>query len=598
MESTGVGTLKALPGVFTGKYHADQAQVAPPTIVRQFLNKCLNHPNYFFELDQLQQPLAENVNTLLRQLDRVLEETEKVTFKMRFAKLAWYRSYRQFAMAHGFTLGASIDSSGAFLPRLVTDGIDEFIEHVQPDANQSGRGWIHQMTLAGFRYDYLTRDAQINPHSEANDGYLFLIPGSISFHHVGYQQRATPLAIEPPPECYKTMLDYMSLPSIPGQNQQNSVGHNQQPQPCKKAVVHHNRTTQQQQLLRSAFANGSTRSVVEPPQPRPQTTGQLLEGKRPSETILSGEQGKSGFLNNAETLAATAESEAQGYRLPPGRYLGPKNPLNPDSLPKVEKPKSRRLTKLERSRLSQQQQSTFREANHGPTVLEKENLDCIEIAETSSPSLDNMEQQQPQTFQRTSDALDIPTIPYKRTAQMVPRTPGPSLPQTPPQSLEISQQQKMQNNCDAYIQQCYGISPSQDQDQDQDQEQLPSSKSADQAYHHSDPKPNEQFSAQQDSVSDNSHETIDTQIAQTKREKRTAPTSPTSDNDESEVVKKSNLGITKHRRRTRARQEESIHVVEVDEDEDENEEAEKDTRKTKKLKTYAGRRRVRGPSST
>ncbi|KAL8643582.1 MAG: hypothetical protein Q9226_008264 [Calogaya cf. arnoldii] len=544
-------------------------------------------------------------------------------------------------MARGFTLGASIDSSGALLPRLVIDGIDGFIEHVKPDANQSGRGWIHRMTLAGFRYDYLTRDAQISPHFEANDGYLFLIPESIRFHHecynrkpiaiefilagtqvflpptqlwlthtnatsatgafqqpplqehtreeavyaqassyiaqskqdrgsmaaqrphsptpvaapissVGYQQRATPLAIEPPPECHKMMLDYMSFPSIPGRNQQNS--------------------------------------------PRPQPTGQLPEGKRPSEAILSGEQDTSGLLNNAETLAATAVSEAQGCRLPPGRYLEPKNPLNPESLPKVEKPKSQRLTKLERSRLSQQQQSPFPEANHGPTVLEREHLDCTEIAETSSPSLDNMEQQQPQTFQRTSDALGVLTIPHKRTAQMVPRTHNLSLPQTPPQSLEISQQQKMQNDCDAYIQQCYGIPPS--QDQDQDQEQLASPDCADQVNHYSDPKPTKQFPAQQNSVSDRSHETIDTQIAQTKRKNRTAPVSPPSENDESEVVKKSDQGITKQRRRTRASQEERIQMGAVDGAGDEDEEEGKDTRRRKKLRTYIGKRRLRGASST
>ncbi|KAI4259056.1 MAG: hypothetical protein L6R42_004784, partial [Xanthoria sp. 1 TBL-2021] len=423
-------------------------------------------------------------------------------------------------------------------------------EHTREEAKMYAQASSY---IAGFdqRRDLMTTK---RPHSPAP------VPAPAS--SVGYQQVGGRLAIEPPPNSPRVMANHMGIRSIPGPDQQAGVSHNQQPQAWQKAVTHYLPTTQQQaQLGPSAFANGPTTSVVSPSQPCPWAAGQLPEGQRPSEAIVSEKQDTSGSLTNAEPLAATTKSQAQGQRFPPGLYLNPRNPLNTYSLSKTQKPTGRRLTKLERSKLSQQQQQSISyEAAHGPTVSERQQPNSAEVAETSSPSLNNMEQQRPGTFLRTSGAQIAPVIPAQRIAQMMPRTHGLPMPQTPPQSLASSQQQKIQADSAAYINQCYGISPT----QGQDQEQSPSPDPADQVNPYSTPKPTVQTPAQQNSASDTTLEPIDKPIAQMKKEEHTAFASPLSETDESEVVEKSISGITKHRLPAGGSPEEPIHVIDGD----------------------------------
>lgn len=88
----------------------------------------------------------------------------------------------QFAMARGWTLYAHFDSFGALLPRLVTVGFKEFVQIIKPDADQLAKDRMHRLTLAGFRYDYLTRYEQTDPYSDDNDGYLFILPLTIGNH--------------------------------------------------------------------------------------------------------------------------------------------------------------------------------------------------------------------------------------------------------------------------------------------------------------------------------------------------------------------------------------------------------------------------------
>lgn len=67
--------------------------MTPSTITRRLLDKCLNRASYFLELNQRQLPPVEKVSALLLQMDQALEQHAQVAFKMRFAQLAWYRSY-------------------------------------------------------------------------------------------------------------------------------------------------------------------------------------------------------------------------------------------------------------------------------------------------------------------------------------------------------------------------------------------------------------------------------------------------------------------------------------------------------------------------
>lgn len=85
-------------------------------------------------------------------------------------------------MARGWTLYAHFDSFGALLPRLETVGFEEFVQIIKPDADQLAKDRMHRLTLAGFRYDYLTRDEGMYPDSDGNDDYLFILPLTIGNH--------------------------------------------------------------------------------------------------------------------------------------------------------------------------------------------------------------------------------------------------------------------------------------------------------------------------------------------------------------------------------------------------------------------------------
>lgn len=182
-------------------------------------------------------------------------------------------------------------------PRLTnTDATSATVSHQQPPSQEHTR---EEATMYAQASSYIAEFDQRRglltakgPHSPAP------VPAPAS--SVGYQQGSGPLAIEPPPQSPKIMADHMSIRSIPGQDQQAGVSHNQQPQAWQKAAVHYYPTTQQQaQLGPSAFANGPTTSVVAPSQPYPRAAGQLPEGQRPPEAIISERQDTSGYLTNA-----------------------------------------------------------------------------------------------------------------------------------------------------------------------------------------------------------------------------------------------------------------------------------------------------------
>ncbi|KAL8842839.1 MAG: hypothetical protein Q9176_002475 [Flavoplaca citrina] len=194
--------------------------------VRQFLIKCIDRPSSFIELDQLQFPVTGTAHGLLQQIDWVTEMNMLVSIRLRFTKLAWYRSYRQFAQSRGLALSASFDRFGVLLPRLVTVGFEDFVSNVMPDANESTKISINQVIQAGFRYDYMTRHEQTYLYSDDNDAYLFLLPGCISI----YQWEHDLLDIEL--QQVRGYLHYLGLKSIT-QTFPNSL-HN-----LAQAILHH-----------------------------------------------------------------------------------------------------------------------------------------------------------------------------------------------------------------------------------------------------------------------------------------------------------------------------------------------------------------------
>ena len=148
----------------------DRLHLVPSDRARHFLNKYLDRSLCLLDLNQLPSPLLDNGSGLLQHVDRVIEQSSQATFKLRLAKLAWYRSYTLFIRDPG---------SG---PRSEDEGFDDFVRAVVPNANHLTKECIQRLTLAGFRYDYFCRHEQNSPNSWYNDGYLFLLPEFISHH--------------------------------------------------------------------------------------------------------------------------------------------------------------------------------------------------------------------------------------------------------------------------------------------------------------------------------------------------------------------------------------------------------------------------------
>ncbi|KAL8912425.1 MAG: hypothetical protein Q9172_007507, partial [Xanthocarpia lactea] len=112
----------------------------------------------------------DNGSGFLQHMDQANEQSYQATFKLRLAKLAWYRSYILFVRDPG---------SGA---RPEDEGFNNFIKTVVPNASRLTKECIQRLTSAGFRYDYFCRQEQNSPNSGYNDGYLFLLPEFISHH--------------------------------------------------------------------------------------------------------------------------------------------------------------------------------------------------------------------------------------------------------------------------------------------------------------------------------------------------------------------------------------------------------------------------------
>ncbi|KAL8903372.1 MAG: hypothetical protein Q9171_007428 [Xanthocarpia ochracea] len=148
----------------------DRLHLVPWNRARHFLIKCLDRPLCLLDLNQLQSPLMDNGSGFLQHVDRAIEQSNQATFKLRLAKLAWYRSYILLVRDPG---------SGA---RSEDEGFDDFVKTVVPNVSCFTKERIQRLTLAGFRYDYFCRHEQNSPNSGYYDCYLFLLPEFISHY--------------------------------------------------------------------------------------------------------------------------------------------------------------------------------------------------------------------------------------------------------------------------------------------------------------------------------------------------------------------------------------------------------------------------------
>ncbi|KAL8900596.1 MAG: hypothetical protein Q9192_000983 [Flavoplaca navasiana] len=595
-EPAETGASNARFGILTGDPDTDLARLIPSMTVRQFLTMCIDRPSTFIEFDLLQFPVTGNAHGLLQQIDWVTEMNMLVSIRLRFTKLAWYRSYRQFAQSRGIALSASFDRFGVLRPRLVTVGFEDFVNNVMPDANGSTKISINQVILAGFRYDYMTRHEQTYLYSDDNDAYLFLLPGCISIHQyiaesnqlrdpttskrshspaalpapafdLCHQEGQWPHPSEPTPEPPNVLTDHMRTPSIAGQSQQASIHHHQQSQAWQNAVVKYIPTTHQQiQHGPSAFANHHSPWVGGPAQ-----RGGWPGRRRPSEAALSENQPTDSTLIHASEfkfnhrsldkviltqmfLAATAKSQGENHPHLAGSYLDSKSPPTTNRYTQYQKRHSKSPIEPETAGFSQQQQQAIsHEASQAPSFWERQAASSPETAKTR----------------------DI----------------------------------QPKNN--VHVRQCYDIISPQSQYQDLGQNQLPSPipaitnphpppGSTNRIRSYSIPRSTEQSIAQHTATSDSALQHGNTSMSRIKKETCSKPTSPPSgamDVDETEVAKKSNIGIKKQRLLTGGSSpQQPVHLDEDgDGDEDEDDAAEdgqgRESKKRKKFKRHVGKRR-------
>lgn len=434
---------------------------------------------------------------------------------------------------------------------------------------------------------------------------------------VGHQEGQRLHPSEPPSKPPNVLTGHVRTPSTAGQSQQAGVNHHQQPQAWQNAVVKYIPTTQQQiQLGPSAFANHHSTWVGGAAQ-----RGEWPAGRRPSEAALSENQPTgSTFIHASECkfnhrgldkgilaqmfLAATARSQGENYPHSAGSYLGSKSPPTTNRYTQYQNPHSESPIESQTTGFShQQQQAISHEASQATSFWERQAASSPETAKTVPLSYNNIERQPPRSAQSTGYVPIAPAIPTRPIAQMLPKCHGMTLPQTPPRQRDI------QSNKNVYDRQRYDIISPQEQYQDLGQNQLPSPISAITNPHpppgstnhirpYSIPKSTEQTIARYTATSNTAPQHGNTSMSRIKNENCTKPTSPpsgTMDVDETEVAKKSNIGIKKQRLLTDGGSPQQPVRVDEDGDEDEDDAAEdgqgKESKKRKKLRRCIGRRR-------
>ncbi|KAL8802688.1 MAG: hypothetical protein Q9182_003646 [Xanthomendoza sp. 2 TL-2023] len=177
-----VEILGAQCGTLTRFLQIDTIDLIPSESVRRFLKKCLDRPICALDLTELQRPTTVTGNDPLQHVDQAIEQNIQANFRVRFAKLAWYRSYKQSVMVQGQAFPASYNNISALLPQLDSIRFNVFANGIAPNPSNEMRERMYKLVLAGYRYDFLCRDVRTFPHGTSNDGHLFLLPDTISAH--------------------------------------------------------------------------------------------------------------------------------------------------------------------------------------------------------------------------------------------------------------------------------------------------------------------------------------------------------------------------------------------------------------------------------
>ncbi|KAL8814499.1 MAG: hypothetical protein Q9223_006280 [Gallowayella weberi] len=169
-------------GILTRFLQMDSIHLVPSGSVRCFLNKCLDRPICALDLTELQRSTTGAGNDPLRHVDQAIEQNIQANFQIRFAKLAWYRSYKQSVVAQGRAFPASRNNISALLPQLDSIRFQMFTNGIFRNPSYQMRERMYKLVMAGYRYDFLCQDGRMFPNGISNDGHLFLLPDTISAH--------------------------------------------------------------------------------------------------------------------------------------------------------------------------------------------------------------------------------------------------------------------------------------------------------------------------------------------------------------------------------------------------------------------------------
>ncbi|KAL8802595.1 MAG: hypothetical protein Q9200_006529 [Gallowayella weberi] len=169
-------------GILTRFLQMDSIHLVPSGSVRSFLNKCLDRPICALDLTELQRSTTGAGNDPLRHVDQAIEQNIQANFQIRFAKLAWYRSYKQSVVAQGRAFPASRNNISALLPQMDSIRFQMFTNGIFRNPSYQMRERMYKLVMAGYRYDFLCQDGRMFPNGISNDGHLFLLPDTISAH--------------------------------------------------------------------------------------------------------------------------------------------------------------------------------------------------------------------------------------------------------------------------------------------------------------------------------------------------------------------------------------------------------------------------------
>ncbi|KAL8651697.1 MAG: hypothetical protein Q9210_003105 [Variospora velana] len=148
--------------------------------MRGFLEKCLDDLDIGIESNNGHYKVRTQQEAIAR-LKSLSDQRTCSPFNSSLKKIAWFRAYVRFFDSHDFPPGLITQET----PRAPTSCIgsppfEAFVRSVLADPTKATKQEVAELVRAGARYDLLCWEQDLKGKCASNEGYIFLLPVSIS----------------------------------------------------------------------------------------------------------------------------------------------------------------------------------------------------------------------------------------------------------------------------------------------------------------------------------------------------------------------------------------------------------------------------------